>query len=130
MENVYQENYIIHALNNGFKRAADSFSQLMGKKVRITNAQSILIRHNNKFSYISEEEGELFILVTQVIGDISGKSYLVFSSEEVAEVSRSLKATNSKPELTEAFLLEIDNIISASVIADLSNALHIELYRK
>ena len=74
------------------------------------------------------EQGDLYILVTQIIGDISGKSFLIFSSDESKEIFQALKLSISNDALKEAFLLEIDNIISASVIAELSNALHLEIY--
>jgi len=127
MKQQNQENYLIHVLNSGFERAAVSFSKLINRQVRIVNTQSLVLRHNDHFSYISEEQGDLHILVTQVIGDITGKSYLVFNRDECSEI---FKALNSNPSvaLQDAFLLEIDNIISASVIAELSNALELEVY--
>jgi len=127
MEQRSQENYLIHVLNSGFERAAASFSKLINRSVRIVNTQSLVLRHNDHFSYISEEQGDLHILVTQIIGDVSGKSYLVFNHDECAEIFRALNS-NPSAALQDAFLLEIDNIISASVIAELSNALGLEIY--
>jgi chemotaxis protein CheY-P-specific phosphatase CheC len=113
-------------MNNGFERAAHSFSSLVGKTVRITNSPSVLIRHDNDFSCFSEEKGDLMVLTTQIIGTITGKSFLIFSEEESKEIFKSLKSNSDH--LKEAFLMEIDNIISASVISELSNALAIEVY--
>lgn len=123
-----RENFLIHVMNSGFERAAVSFSQLVRKPVKITSSQSILVRHDSELSCISEEEGDLSILMTQIIGDISGKSFLIFNQEESNEIFRSLNFGSQNKELNEAFLLEIDNIISASVISDLSNSLGIEVY--
>lgn len=121
-----RENFVIHLMNSGFKRAALSFASVVGKSVRMTNSNSVLVRHDNDFSCYSEERGDLVVLTTQIIGAISGKSFLIFSDEESKEVFKSLKSNDEQ--LKEAFLLEIDNIISASVISELSNALNIEVY--
>lgn len=126
MDYKSRENFVIHLMNTGFTRAARSFSDMVGRPVRITNSASLLIRHDREFSCFSEEKGDLVILTTQIIGSISGKSFLIFSEEESQEIFKSLKSTNQG--LQEAFLMEIDNIISASVIAELSNALSIEVY--
>lgn len=127
MENRSRENFIVHVMNAGFERAALSFSKLIGRSVRVTHAPSIVVRHDNDFSCISEERGDLFVLTTQIIGEVNGKSFLIFSEEESAEIFKTL-GTSINDQLKEAFLMEIDNIISASVISDLSNALSIEVY--
>jgi chemotaxis protein CheY-P-specific phosphatase CheC len=125
MDNKSRENFIIHIMNNGFTRAAHSFSSLIGKPVRITSSPSVLIRHDSDFVCFSEEKGDLIVLTTQIIGSITGKSFLIFSEEESREIFKSL---NGNDHLKEAFLMEIDNIISASVISELSNGLAIEVY--
>ncbi len=123
-----RENFLIHVMNSGFERAAASFSRLINRSVKIVNGQSILIHHDRDFSYISEEQGDLHILVTQIIGDISGKSFLIFNRDESQEIFKILNLSVSNDALHEAFLLELDNIISASVIAELSNSLDLEIY--
>jgi chemotaxis protein CheY-P-specific phosphatase CheC len=128
MDTRSPENFLIHVMNNGFSRAAASFSKLINRHVKILNTHSIIIRHDDDFSYISEEQGELRILTTQIIGDISGKSFLVFNNDESQEIFKALNTSVINDKLNEAFLLEIDNIISASVISELANALNIETY--
>src|SRR4051812_9663514 len=122
MDKQSRENFLIHVMNNGFDRAAASFSQLTQRPVKIVNAQSILVRHDNDFSYISTEKGELYVLITQVIGGFSGKSFLIFNTDESQEIFRTLSSSHSSQLLNEAFLLEIDNIMSASVIAELADS--------
>jgi chemotaxis protein CheY-P-specific phosphatase CheC len=125
-----RENYIVHVLNAGFNRSAQSFSQFVSRKVKVHTSQSILVRNNDDFSYITEEEGNLYVLTTQLIGDFSGKSYLILNEEECEEIFNGLHAgmSTNREQLKDALLLEIDNIISASVISELSNELQIELY--
>lgn len=128
MDNKTRETFLINVMNNGFSRAADSFSRLINKPVKIINAQPVMIRHDNSFSYCQEEHSELYILITQIIGDISGKSILIFNSEETQEIFKTISTSVNSDFLKEAFLLEIDNIISASVIAELSTSLDLEIY--
>ncbi len=123
-----QENFLIHAMNIGFDKAAASFSQLIKRSVKIVHPQSILIHHKNDFSYVAEEQGELYVLTTQIIGSISGKSFLILNREECEEIFKDLGTSVKNDMLREAFLLEIDNIISASVISELSNSLSLEIY--
>ncbi|PZR38504.1 MAG: hypothetical protein DI538_09450 [Azospira oryzae] len=123
-----RENFLIQVMNSGFERAAASFSRLVNRSVKIINGQSVLIRQEQDFSSISEEQGDLHILVTQIIGDISGKSFLIFNRDESVEVFKTLSHSVKSDTLNEAFLLELDNIISASVISELSDSLDLEIY--
>ncbi|MBL0741099.1 chemotaxis protein CheC [Chryseolinea lacunae] len=123
-----RERFLIQVMNSGFQRAAVSFSKLINKDVRIVNSDATLLHGEEDFGGIAEEEGELNILITQIIGDISGKSFLIFNRDESQEIYKALNTKVSNDALNEAFLLEIDNIISASVIAELSNFLSLEVY--
>lgn len=127
MSNHEQEKFIVDVLNRGYHKAANSFSKLVGKQVQITNAQSLIVRNQKDCSFISEEKGELFVYITQLIGDLSGKSFLIFNEEERDDIFREL-SKDGRANLTEAFLYEIDNIVSASVISEISNAFNIEVY--
>jgi chemotaxis protein CheY-P-specific phosphatase CheC len=123
-----RESYLIHIMNAGFDKAANSFSRLVNRQVRIINSQSVLIRHEDDFSCISEEQGDLYVLITQIIGDISGKSFLIFNEEESQEIFRLMNTSVTNAALRDAFLLELDNIISASVISEISNKLNLDVY--
>jgi chemotaxis protein CheY-P-specific phosphatase CheC len=123
-----RENYLVHVMNTGFSNAAASFSKLINRQVKVINSQSVVIRHDDDFSCISEEHGDLYILITQIIGDITGKSFLIFNEEESKEIFTLMGTSVVSTALQEAFLLEIDNIISASVIAEISNQLELQVY--
>ncbi|HEY5744488.1 MAG TPA: hypothetical protein VIU12_00300 [Chryseolinea sp.] len=128
MENRNRENFLVHVMNTGFERAAASFSKLINQRVTITSAQSTVVRYDGNFSYLSEEQGEVYVLITRIIGEISGKSFLIFSQDESLEIFKAIGLKVQDTKLNEAFLLEIDNIMSASVISELSNALDLEIY--
>lgn len=128
--NREREKIIIHIMNQGFQRASDAFSSFIGKSVKITNTQSVLVRHANDFSCISDEDGEIIVLVTKLIGDLTGKSYLILNADETSEIVKITSQTFGfvSHQLNDALLMEIDNIISASVISELSNNLKLEVY--
>lgn len=126
-----RENFLLHVMNNGFLRAANSFSKFIGKNSRVSHIQPTSIRFN-ELSYPTDGKGNLYVLTTQVIGELFGKSYLIFNEEEAQNLTMLVGHTSSthttEQQMKEALLIEIDNIISASVIAELSEALQIEVY--
>jgi chemotaxis protein CheY-P-specific phosphatase CheC len=123
-----RESYLIHVMNAGFSKAATSFSRFVNREIKIINSQSIVIRHDDDFSCISEEQGDLYVLITQIIGDITGKSFLIFNEEESKEIFGLMGTSVDNIALREGFLMEIDNIISASVISEISNQLELDVY--
>jgi chemotaxis protein CheY-P-specific phosphatase CheC len=117
-----KENIILGILQNGFERAAFSFSGIILNRVTVSGT----VIQGNEHVSLSDNQGELFVLTTQLMGDLAGKSYLILDFSASQEIKASMGHLTR--ELHEAALLEIDNIVSAAVISDLSNALGIELY--
>jgi chemotaxis protein CheY-P-specific phosphatase CheC len=125
MEKLKQD-FMMKVMNQGFQRAADAFGRLIGEQVSLTESSLVVIPMETALAEVSEEGGKIIVLTTQVIGAISGMSFLIFNEKELEAVFKNIKWNTD--ELRDAFLLEIDNIISASVISDISNALSIEVY--
>jgi chemotaxis protein CheY-P-specific phosphatase CheC len=128
MDTRTREERLIQIMSGGFERAARSFSSLVNKNVRMTRCNATILNATESRTPFSEESGRLYVLVTQVIGNISGKSFLIFNQAESEEIFSAMNLPLSNTALNEAFLMEIDNIISASVIAELANALSLEVY--
>jgi len=128
MDTKSREEKLARIMSGGFERAARSFSNLINRKVKVTKCHSVLIQPNKSQAALAEESGQLYVLVTQIIGDVSGKSFLIFNEAESKEVFKAMNLRKSDDAMNEAFLLEIDNIISASVIAELATALALEVY--
>ena len=123
-----REERLAQIMTIGFERAARSFSSLVNKRVKVTKCTSTMIHDADSKAAFAEESGHLYVLITQVIGDVSGKSFLIFNQDESEEIFKAMNLRMSNVALNEAFLMEIDNIISASVIAEMANALAIEVY--
>ena len=128
MDTKSREHKLARIMSAGFERAARSFSNMINRKVKVTQCHSVLVQPTKSQTALAEESGQLYVLVTQIIGDVSGKSFLIFNEAESEEVFKAMNLKKSSEAMNEAFLLEIDNIISASVIAELATALDLEVY--
>ena len=128
MATLNREDRLMQIMGAGFERAARSFSALVNKNVKVTKCNSVKIQSGTSWSAFADEAGHLYVLVTQIIGDVSGKSFLIFNEAESQEIFKAVNLRVSNDALNEAFLMEIDNIISASVISEMANSLSIEIY--
>jgi chemotaxis protein CheY-P-specific phosphatase CheC len=122
------EEQVINVLNAGFEKAANSFGKLLNRPISVNPSKSVLFHPFENHSAVSGKKGELIVLITPIIGDVKGRSFLIFSKEESEEIFKSLNASQKDETIKEAFLLEIDNIISAAVIAELSRSFGLEIY--
>ena len=125
-----KESFVVHLMNNGFSRAAVSFSKFMGNNIKIASTQSGIARPDDLPVTVSGK-GDLYIIVTQVIGELSGKSYLIFNEEQshsLTMLACHASSVQVNEQMKEAVLTEIDNIISAAVISELSEGLQMEIY--
>jgi chemotaxis protein CheY-P-specific phosphatase CheC len=121
-----RDSFLLSVMNRGFEKAATSFSRIIQASITVS-ADAALMRNHPSLSY-GDASGDLYVLTTQIIGDVSGKSFLILSNKECQEIFRALNGKVANEKFQEAFLLEIDNIISASVISELANALNAEIY--
>ncbi|MBL6447044.1 hypothetical protein JMN32_12045 [Fulvivirga sp. 29W222] len=117
-------------ISKGYRNAAVSFSKLTGQQVMIEVAHVELCSDHNYLLKKYNHQDNLTILQTEIIGQLSGVSYLIFNEKEKITISQmSLASFGSNSTLDEnIILLEIDNIISAAVITELSNMLNLRIY--
>jgi len=123
---------VAELIARGYASAAASFCTLVGQKVEIEN------EHVDTYTDVSEvirmisDVEDCTILLTELIGDLIGESYLIFNyQEKIAISSYCMKAfgRNVGTKLDEeAILKEVDNIISAAVITEFSNALQVKTF--
>ena len=121
-------------INIALSKAADSLSFFIKEKVLIQLLDLKIDSQN--YAPLSKKHGteKSYLLTTAIRGDIGGKSYLVFNESEVeklvdANLPDSIKSNPvEKASMTDAILLEIDNIITASVITQFANILQCKLY--
>jgi chemotaxis protein CheY-P-specific phosphatase CheC len=120
------------AFEAGYLNAALSLSRLTGGGISFNN-----FRFNNQklfdtdFNLHARENrrGTDLMLTTEVFGDLSGKSYLLLSVDELEWLTTKIpNHANQHENMTEEFIKEVNNILSASVITWLSNHLECKIY--
>lgn len=114
-------------LTQGYKRAAESFSMMAKQKITI-NPTSIEVSNDDlRVIQSIKSDDELILITTNIIGELAGKSYLIFNEEESNAVHKACMPFNddeySRIMEGEAILKELDNILSAAVITEFSNYL-------
>jgi chemotaxis protein CheY-P-specific phosphatase CheC len=120
------------AFEAGYLNAALSLSRLTGGGISFNNFRfSNHKLHDTNFDTHAREsrEGTDLMLTTEIFGDLSGKSYLLLSVDELAWLTSKIPGHASQQEnMTEEYIKEVNNILSASVITWLSNHLESKIY--
>jgi chemotaxis protein CheY-P-specific phosphatase CheC len=120
---------ISEVMNKGFRRAANSFSQMINRPISIPNSGTVIIQGVRDFIYTPQDEGKVMVLTTGMIGEMRGKSFLILSEDEQKEICQAVSPSQTlSVEYQQALLLEIDNIVSASVISQLANDFNLQIY--
>ncbi len=127
---IKEKKLIEEIINTGYRQAATSFSVLTGQNIRTENTGFDICTDHDYLIDNFDHLKNLTIVQTDVVGQLGGSSYLIFNEEEKRVVSNmSLAAFGGSTSIDEsAILKEIDNIISASVITELSNTLNVNIY--
>ena len=122
-------------LNIGLTKSGDSLSFFTKQKVFL---QSIDFDTNNLSQIeplISKKHAnDITLLTTELKGELRGNCFLIFEQQEVEELlnvalpKSILEKPEMKLEMGEAILKELDNIVSASMITQLSNLLDCQVY--
>ncbi len=121
-------------ISTALANAADAFSKMAGEKVLVNQFNLIIAPPESSPLLPDASQEPLHILTTDVKGTIEGTSYLVFDAADTRRIfkvfapGKEVAADGSLDELQQALLLELDNILSAAVITQLSNFLDIYIY--
>jgi len=121
-------------ISQGLVKAAESLSFFMNETISLHEFED-----ENQFSIphleISKKgESNIQLLITKVIGELKGVCCLIFSEEEANQLRSSalppeiLESPEMMAEMSDGILLEVDNIISASVITQFSNILKVKIH--
>jgi len=117
----------------GLQKSAQSLSFFMKEDMQLRETAFHLGRHENAFLNSFKSDDEFYVLSTHLKGDLNGLCFFIFTPEEKEELCRMAlpAAMLDKPEgqqMKEMLLLEVDNIISASVVTELANRLSLKVY--
>ena len=120
------------AFELGYLNAAKALSQLMMKEVSFNNFYVHF--HNRNSIHLSEElltrcNQVCLLVTTEIFGDVTGKSFLFLNQFEYDLLTSGIpKSKNTYFDLSEEYVKEIDNILSASVLTRLSDELELDLF--
>ncbi len=116
-------------VNQGLLKAAESLSFFMKETISLDELDYSFNTPSHPADFTTKKGENIHLLLTEVIGELKGVCCLIFSNEEADK----LRQTALSPEITsnpeimaemsDGILLEVDNIISASVITQFSNIL-------
>jgi len=134
MKNYYNKSEVDEVLykliEKGYQSACYSFSMILGKNVSldIDNLVVCFGQSKLKLPEARSTRGQ-YIMTTNVVGELAGRSFLVLNEEEAQEVFLSTMPLSKLDDgIKKELLREIDNILSAAVITQLSNYLGIKIY--
>jgi chemotaxis protein CheY-P-specific phosphatase CheC len=126
------ENHLKEAFEAGYENAAKALSKIMKDKIDCDHFHHSHYRIDN--DSITEliqgvSEGSTILMTTEILGDISGKSYLLLAPHEFERLTEGIP-TGKDPalDIKKEFVKELDNILSASVITKLSDHLGLKIY--
>lgn len=121
-------------VNTGLQKSAESLSFFMKEKITLDEMNYDFNKSPTPPDFTSKNGNNIHLLITEVIGELKGICCLIFTEEE----ADNLRNTALPPEIinnpaimeemSDGILLEVDNIISASVITQFSNILQHKIY--
>lgn len=122
---------VLEAFESGYINAALSFSKFVGADigyVRTHHGVHLVNEEITDLNGIDRYDADLLV-ATDVIGEVCGKSYLLLNTREFDQLSERVYGTeDALLDFKEEFIKELDNVLSASVITKLANALHLNMY--
>lgn len=119
-------------IDTGYQNAAKSFSLVLRQKIEIVISEIEVTKAEPNYGSFLKSGQDITMLTTKIIGEVSGKSFLLLNEEERAAIYSAClspqKDEGIRKTMEEAILKEIDNIVSATVITQFSNALGFSIY--
>ncbi len=121
-------------ISAGLVKAAESLSFFMNETITLNE-----VDQDDQFSVHAIEiekknQSNIHLMITKVIGELNGVCCLIFSEEEADQLRNTalpqevLNSPEMMAEMSDGIMLEVDNIISASVITQFSNMLKVKIY--
>jgi chemotaxis protein CheY-P-specific phosphatase CheC len=123
-------------LNIALANAADAFSKMANERVLFNGYDLTILKKNDLDVLLTEvvDQG-LYVLTTEVKGKLQGICYLIFDKKDAEGVfpifapnHHEIAADGTLGEFQQAILMEVDNILSAAMVTQLSNFLELFVY--
>jgi chemotaxis protein CheY-P-specific phosphatase CheC len=121
-------------ISQGLVKAAESLSFFMNETITLQEFDQEKHLSTPPPEINKKDQTNIQLLITKVIGELNGVCCLIFSEEEANQLRQSalppeiLNSPEMMAEMSDGILLEVDNIISASVITQFSNILKVKIH--
>lgn len=117
----------------GLLDSAKSLEVFIKLEIKLDLGDDFSISENSSNMNITDKGDEIYLLTSELIGEIKGTSYLIFSKEEVKSIMASIYPNKEFTEekykkKANALILETDNIITAGVMNNLANIFNYRTY--
>jgi chemotaxis protein CheY-P-specific phosphatase CheC len=133
MNNLLEPNELHLAnklMNLALANSAESFSQLAKNEIKLQSAEVQFKPIRYVLAENLNQEELQYVLASAIMGEMPAHSYLILKFADAANLSKAClpASTHHDTEMREAFLTEIANILTASVITQLSNFFKINIF--
>ncbi len=121
-------------ISAGLVKAAESLTFFMNETITLKDFEEDKLIEQPPLELGKKEEPNILLLTTKVIGELKGVCCLIFSEEEANHLRQAalppeiLNSPEMMAEMSDGIMLEVDNIISASVITQFSNLLKVKIH--
>lgn len=121
-------------ISAGLVKSAESLSFFMNETITLKDFDAEKHLDNPPLELGKQDEENIHLLTTKVIGEMKGICCLIFSEEEADHLRKAalpqeiLDSPEMMEEMSDGIMLEVDNIISASVITQFSNLLKVKIH--
>lgn len=121
-------------INKGLSKAAESLTFFIREKIKLNSADMHVVPFSEITHLAKRNYGKGFILITEMMGELNGVCYLIFNEEEADKLFKVslpkeiLENEDKFKMMSEAILLEVDNIITGSVVTQFSNVLGSKMF--
>ena len=121
-------------ISAGLVKSAESLSFFMNETITLKDFDAEKHLNNPPLELNKKDESNIHLLTTKVIGEMKGICCLIFSEQEADHLRKAalpqeiLDSPEMMEEMSDGIMLEVDNIISASVITQFSNLLKVKIH--
>lgn len=119
----------------GLAKGALSLEMMVGSPVVMKSIDVGIPNVGGLNQYTKKEAQKLYLLKTDLVGDLKGFCHLIFSDDDVQKIQKKclpediMAGNNSQSRLMKLeFMTEIDNMVAGAVVTQLANYLNLEVY--
>lgn len=116
-------------VHDGYTRAANSLSTILGHHVTVNNEKIVIQKDTRHIAMSFVNHENIRLVITRIIGELRSESYLLLTHEEESIICGMCRNAFGGTSVENSVIVkEIDNILSAAVVTELSNALKLKIY--